>query len=769
MRFLTLQQMRALAVAGALLGVSLLIASCGGTKPIQSGPSTQTGKLNVVIVSPTSLSLNPGDVAQITAIGQDASANTLSNLLFTWTSDNPSVTVDTNGNVCAGTWDSKFIVCTPASPNLPAGCSGTACKIYKITANVTATPTTVTGVTGTTAVNIHNKISSIALNTVPKTVNVNNSCLSQSDTLTLTTTVFDTFGTDITQYVTIGPVNYTSQNVGVATIALDATTKVPTVTAVQPGTTKVIASTGNNVSLPVDVTVCPPQSITITDSTDNTITAYNSTATIAKSVTAVVKDTLGITLTNVPLSFYSTNGISTSVTNASGSAIGSVVVNAPGGASLVAACIPPTCNTGPNQPVYSNVVTSSFTGTSSATTTLYITGPNAAQILPVDTSTGTVGTAIAIPTINSIQPKINSYVGSTDGQFVYMGTDQGELTIQTSNKTVLTTLTGLKGKVLALSPDNSKLIMSDTANSRVLTFDTTNGSEQLFNLSNVTRAVFSPDSSKAYLLADKTLYIYSRYTALRTIPNFTASMVDVAFAAPGTYGYIAGGSVKAITPYATCKNNVDNSNSADVPPITTNLANTPNILKTSMDGTHLFGIDSTNLYDVAITNVNSNCSPNGTISGAALVPTETTSVTATPLGQGGSFVPSALLVSGDIYNTNTTPALTTYPSVYALGNLPGKIVVYKSGPAPTVSTLTFTGGGVPTAATLSNDGALIYFVENVCASGTSPTCAGSTVVSSTLHIMKTADGTDTKVTLNLTDASTTPVPVTANFIYALPK
>jgi|GEM_PF-4826658 len=798
MRFLTLQHLRTVAVVVVPLVLSALITSCGSKgNTIQNGPSTETGKLSVVLVSPTTLSLNPGDVVQITAIGQDSKANTLSNLAFTWSSDNSSattgVTVDKNGNVCAGTWDANFIVCKPALPNFlpgatpgssvtcdPTGASTTIskCTIYNFDTNgnkpttITATPTTVTGVTGTTTVRIHNKISSIALTAVPKSTNTNNTCLSQADTLTLTPTIRDTFGTDITAFVTTGPVNYISQNTGVATVALDTTTQVPTVTAVQPGTTTLTASTGNNVSLPVNVTVCPPQTIALTDSTVTTATAYSSTASGAHSVTAVVKDTLGTTITNVPLSFFSSNGISTSVSNVSGSAVGSVLVNAAGNASIVAACLPPVCNPGPNQPVYSNVVTSTFTGTSS-TTTLYVTGPNAVQILPIDTSTGTVGTAITIPTINSIQPKINSYVGTTDGQFVYMGTDQGELTLQSSTNTVLLTLTGLKGNVLAISPNNSKIMFSDTPNNRVIVFDSTNGSAQTYIIANVTRAAFSPDSTKAYILAGSTLYIYSQYTALRTV-NMASTMIDAVFAAPGTYGFLAGGSsnANALTPYATCKNATDSISDPDT---AIGVANRPTFLKSSTDGSYVFGVDGTNVYQFKISNLVSNCAPASSNTLGPFKPSETVTPTTTPLGTSAT-TPTSIIISGDINNPDTTGVsligtpLTTYPKVYILGNQPGKIAVYQSGPTPSIlPPLTFTGGGIATAATLSNDGALLYFVENVCASGTSPTCAGSTVTSSTLHIMKTADGTDTKVTLNLTDGKTTPAAVTANFIYALPK
>src|SRR6266481_4593150 len=201
MRFLTLQHLRAPAVTGVVLGLSLFIFSCGGAKPLQNGPSTETGKLSVVIVTPITLSMNPGDVVQVSALGQDAAANTLSNLVFKWTSDNASVTVDTNGNVCAGTWDTNFIVCKPALPNfLPGATPGSSvtcdptgastaippppkCTIYNFDTNgnkpatITATPTTVTGVTGTTSVRIHNKISSIQLTAVPKTTNAGNTCL----------------------------------------------------------------------------------------------------------------------------------------------------------------------------------------------------------------------------------------------------------------------------------------------------------------------------------------------------------------------------------------------------------------------------------------------------------------------------------------------------------------------------------------------------------------------------------------------------------------
>src|SRR5271154_6392162 len=114
-----------LVVLGALSILCSVIFGCGGAA-VQTAPSTISGQPNTIAVTPTALSLNPGDVVTVTATVEDVNSTALTNFTPTWASSDPHVQVDTSGDICAGTWDSLFVVCTPAPTNAPAGCTGSA-------------------------------------------------------------------------------------------------------------------------------------------------------------------------------------------------------------------------------------------------------------------------------------------------------------------------------------------------------------------------------------------------------------------------------------------------------------------------------------------------------------------------------------------------------------------------------------------------------------------------------------------------------------------
>src|SRR5437899_7309434 len=95
----------------ALIFILILgISGCGG------GNGTSVGTASTVTVTPASLSLDFGQVAQLSTTVKDAGGNTILTLTPTYSSSSSSVTVSTGGLVCAGTWDSLTIpvVCTPA-------------------------------------------------------------------------------------------------------------------------------------------------------------------------------------------------------------------------------------------------------------------------------------------------------------------------------------------------------------------------------------------------------------------------------------------------------------------------------------------------------------------------------------------------------------------------------------------------------------------------------------------------------------------------------
>ena len=155
---------RILAALFAVLILSLL--------PACSGTSAATSSVTQLILSPTSLSMNTGQVATITATPENSSGSAVV-ADVSYTSSNPSlVTVSAGGQVCAGVWDANFINCVP-NP----GTSGIG------TATITAT--TANSVTAALPVSAHLQADRIVVNPI-------SGCVSMGATPTYTATVYNT-------------------------------------------------------------------------------------------------------------------------------------------------------------------------------------------------------------------------------------------------------------------------------------------------------------------------------------------------------------------------------------------------------------------------------------------------------------------------------------------------------------------------------------------------------------------------------------------------
>src|SRR5882672_3168360 len=94
------------------------LAGCGGSKSANT-------TVAAVTVSPASVSLVAGQVFPL-SVSAVNSANSTVNTTFTFNSSNTSIaTVSPAGQVCAGLWDSIFVVCN-GSDALGNPISGTA-------------------------------------------------------------------------------------------------------------------------------------------------------------------------------------------------------------------------------------------------------------------------------------------------------------------------------------------------------------------------------------------------------------------------------------------------------------------------------------------------------------------------------------------------------------------------------------------------------------------------------------------------------------------
>src|ERR1019366_4529651 len=131
-------------LAAVLTAVCLsLLAGCGGSSTVTPIPAT-------IILSPTTVSLNEGDVTTISAIAQNASGAPIA-VDITFTSSNPNIaTISTGGSICGGIWDSSFIVC-----NATIGQGG----VGQVT--ITASSG---GVNATLTVYVHEKVDQLVVN-----------------------------------------------------------------------------------------------------------------------------------------------------------------------------------------------------------------------------------------------------------------------------------------------------------------------------------------------------------------------------------------------------------------------------------------------------------------------------------------------------------------------------------------------------------------------------------------------------------------------------
>jgi DNA-binding beta-propeller fold protein YncE len=123
------------------------------------------------------------------------------------------------------------------------------------------------------------------------------------------------------------------------------------------------------------------------------------------------------------------------------------------------------------------------------------------------------------------------------------------------------------GKVLAISADSNRVVVSDTTTlpNQVYIFDAAHATSPPLDLliDGATAAAFSPDQMKIFILSDTgRLYVASTVDALTSVA-LGGSASDLAFAADGSFAYVAGVPTDAISAFATC--NLENIGSSSPP------------------------------------------------------------------------------------------------------------------------------------------------------------------------------------------------------------
>lgn len=514
-----------------------LTAGCGGS-------NSTSNTVAAVTLSPATLSMVAGQVVTITPSAVN-SANSTITTTFTFNSTNTSVaTISPQGNVCAGVWDSAFVVCNGVdAQNNPV--SGTAI-LTATAAGVTSGPITVA---------VHPSITSVSVEAVTQ------SCFSIAQTHQFVAHAFHN-GQEITSQ--IGNFSWSASAASVASVDANGLA-----TARAPGITAVVASVGSTTSPAVFIKTCMPVLIVLHINGDPA-GVPTETATMNVGDTRIIQadmfDELGAVTPNAPVTILSNN---TTVATLSGT---TVTAQSPGGAGLQAVCAPPTCGLGINTPIYSNLFSITVGGTSPNTTTVYATStfPNvpgsSITMIPIDTSKTppVAGTTIFLPGFP------NSMLFDRGGTTGFIGTSAGLATLDTSTNLVQLVSPIPIGKVLAVSADGTQAIISNAANDpstgnpidpfpseqRVWLFDkgtgNGNGTITTLILTGGVAANFDDDGFRAYVAANNgNVYVISSFLSAQTLTLGGVS-TDVTQLASGPFAYLANSA--GLQVIATCNN-----------------------------------------------------------------------------------------------------------------------------------------------------------------------------------------------------------------------
>jgi len=510
-----------------------LAAGCGGSK-------SANNTVAAVRVGSSSLSMVAGEVVTLNVLAVN-SDNANVSTTFTFNSSNTQIdTVSPAGSVCAGVWDSAFVVCNglDAQNNPITG-----------TAIITATAAGVTS--GPVTVAVHPSITRVTIDSVTEP------CFSIAQTHQFVAHAFHN-STEITNQ--IGNFSWSASAPSVASVDANGLA-----TAHTPGITAVVASVGATISPAVFLKSCMPVLIVLHINGDPAGVPTESlvmNVTDTKTVQADMVDELGAVTPNAPVTILSNNSTVASVTGTA------LTAQSPGGAGLQAVCAPPACGIGINTPVYSNLFSIFVGGISPNTTTVYATStfPNvpgtSIPLIPIDTSKTppVAGSPIVLPGFP------NSLLFDRSGATGYIGTSNGLASLNTATNVVSLVSPIPIGKVLAVSADGNRAIISNAANDpstgqpidqfpseqRVWLFDKSNNTITTLILTDAVAANFDDDGFRAYVAArNGNVYVISSLLSPQTIPLVGVN-TDVTQLASGPFVYVVNSAgLKSI---ATCNN-----------------------------------------------------------------------------------------------------------------------------------------------------------------------------------------------------------------------
>lgn len=642
----------------------LFMAGCGGSKSVNNTVAT-------VRVSPATLSMVAGQVVGINASAVNSANNTVSTT-FTFNSTNTSIaTISPQGNVCAGVWDSAFVVCngSDAQGNPISG-----------TAIITATAAGVTS--GPVSVAVHPSITSVSVEAAVEP------CFSIAQTHQFVAHAFHN-GTEITSQ--IGNFSWSASAASVASVDANGLA-----TARVPGITGVVASVGSTTSPAVFFKSCMPVLIVLHVNGDPAgvpTEAVTMNVADTKVVQADMVDELGAVTPNAPVTILSNNSTVATVLGTT------LTAQSPGGAGLQAVCAPPTCGVGINTPIYSNLFSIFVAGTSPNTTTVYAasTFPNvpgsSIPMIPIDTSKTppVAGTAIFLPGFP------NSMLFDRAGTTGFIGTSNGLASLNTATNAVVLVSPVPVGKVLAVSADGNQVIVSNAAidsstgnpidpfpsEQRVWLFDKNNNTITTFILTGAVAANFDDDGFRAYVAASNgNVYVISSFLSPQTL-SLGGVNTSVTQLPSGPFVYVANSA--GLQAIATCNNVIQST----TPP--TNSTTNIQFVQSVRDSNMFVAVDSPGL-DIESANA-ADLTPPTTITPANCPGIVNYSNNFIDFGV-GPFTAHQLLVGSAGTHIAVLPAGINKVLTLLNGNSVG------SAPLPAGATEALSGGMTPDGATL---------------------------------------------------------------------
>ena len=734
----------ATSAALVILFCGLLIA-CGG------GVTTQVVKngvpASVSLNSPNNLSLELGKTRAFSASAQNALGTTIAET-FEYESSAPGIlTIAANGNACAGTWDSLTAptLCTPGSTGIA--------QVTAIANGVSSPPV---------SVYVHQRVTRVVIQKVPnQPPSFSNSCYTRGIPVGPESVLYEAFaysgssGTnDITATVgpfTWGTVSVANQSSGSAAVLLGsagptAPLNQETAFANTPGMSSIFSSAGGVTSQPLPFVTCPVQSIvlSINGAPVSATPILLGSAQGSVTVNATATDSVGLTLTGVPLTWSSSDPESVSVSGNTSSvytSTGSVGVVTSGGAAITASCTPPACNGGiyPSLAVYPDQAASFITRTSQAPTTSAFFATTTAcsqtsqsctpRIVPITRTGSSAPFAAGTPTSLPSSPNSFSF-GPVTGAVGYLGVQNsglGSQGLMAFNGSAATSVAGTVGQVMGISPDGNTVVLSDTTDSpsRIIICRSCASARNITQLPfpSVSAVAFSPEGSvggssgfKIYAVSAGScpgtsssgcLLVVSTVDAPKTVPLLSPA-TGAAFIGDGAVGYIAGGDPAGVTYLPTC----------DVPPSSAGLLPTVSaaslLLRTMPDGQSVLSLAPPNLQTITTTLAGSGCpAPRGNLTIAPTVgPTFN-------LGQ-GVFNPKQFILSPD--------GSTVYIVAQTTGGASLPYIITANLTTQTSSLISLAGNATPLTAALSHAGDLLF--------------VGAT--DGQVHVIDTTSGVDTQ-------------------------